>query len=146
MTVSTSGTTPGGAPEQQVRERTRTGTGRILIAVYAVFSLAAAARSFVQIVDRFEVAPIAFVLSAVAAAFYILATFTLARATTVSRRLAMWSCIVEFAGVITVGTISFVVPEWFPEPTVWSHFGQGYLFIPLVLPIAGLWWLRHTAH
>ncbi|AEF40325.1 hypothetical protein [Hoyosella subflava] len=140
MTVSTSG-----SDEDVVRERTRTGTGRILIAVYAVFSLAAAARSFVQIVDRFHVAPIAFILSAVAAAFYILATFALARASSVSRRLATWSCIIEFVGVVTVGTISFVVPEWFPEPTVWSHFGQGYLFIPLVLPIVGLWWLRHTA-
>ncbi|GGC59082.1 hypothetical protein [Hoyosella rhizosphaerae] len=128
-----------------LQERTRTGTGRILIAVYAVFSLAAAARSFVQIVDRFEVAPVAFILSAVAAAFYILATFTLARASTVSRKLATWSCIIEFAGVITVGTISVIVPEWFPEATVWSNFGQGYLFIPLVLPIVGLWWLHHTA-
>ncbi|WP_333473234.1 hypothetical protein [Lolliginicoccus lacisalsi] len=132
--------------EDKLRERTRTGGGRVLIAVYAVFSLAAAARSFVQIVQRFDIAPIAFSLSAVAAVFYIVATITLARASTVSRRLAAWSCIIEFAGVIVVGTISLAVPEWFPEPTVWSHYGSGYLFIPLVLPLIGLWWLRHTAH
>lgn len=131
--------------EEQLRERTRTGGGRVLIALYAVFSLAAAARSFVQIVQRFDVAPIAFSLSAVAAVFYIVATFTLARASTVSRRLAAWSCLIEFAGVLIVGTVSLVVPEWFPEPTVWSHYGSGYLFIPLVLPLIGLWWLRHTA-
>jgi len=29
---------------------------------------------------------------------------------------------------------------------VWSNFGSGYLFIPLVLPIVGLWWLRRTGH
>jgi hypothetical protein len=25
---------------------------------------------------------------------------------------------------------------------VWSLFGRGYLFIPLVLPVFGIWWLR----
>ena len=30
------------------------------------------------------------------------------------------------------------------DATVWSVFGMGYLFIPLVLPILGLFWLsRH---
>ena len=33
------------------------------------------------------------------------------------------------------------MPELFPHDTVWSWFGRGYLFIPLVLPVLGMWWL-----
>ena len=34
--------------------------------------------------------------------------------------------------------------ELFNEATVWSHFGQGYGYIPLILPFLGLFWLlRH---
>jgi len=34
--------------------------------------------------------------------------------------------------------------ELFADQTVWSTYGIGYGFVPLVLPIAGLWWLlRH---
>jgi len=27
---------------------------------------------------------------------------------------------------------------------VWSVYGRGYAFVPLVLPFVGLWWLWHT--
>lgn len=124
--------------------RTRTGLGRVLIAVYAVWALAATARSAVQIIERFDVAPLAFVLSGVAAVFYVVATISLARGDRGSRRLATASCTLELVGVLVVGTVSYVRPELFPEPTVWSHFGQGYVFIPVLLPILGLLWLRHT--
>ncbi len=125
--------------------RTRSGLGRVLIAVYAVFALAATARSVVQVVDRFEVAPLAFTLSGVAALVYVVATVGLARGDRGSRRVAAVSCTVELVGVLVVGTLSWVVPELFPEPTVWSHLGQGYGFVPVVLPVLGLLWLRHTA-
>ena len=49
---------------------------------------------------------------------------------------------VELAGVLTVGTLSLVVPDWFPDATVWSDFGIGYGFVPVALPVAGLLWLR----
>ena len=32
----------------------------------------------------------------------------------------------------------------FPDATVWSQYGLGYGFVPLVLPVVGLWWLRRT--
>ena len=51
-------------------EATRHGPGRILIAVYGVFALAATARAAVQIATKFHEAPIAYVLSAVAAVIY----------------------------------------------------------------------------
>ena len=36
---------------------------------------------------------------------------------------------------------SLLVPEEYPDATVWSEFGAGYGFVPLVLPLVGLWWL-----
>jgi hypothetical protein len=48
----------------------------------------------------------------------------------------------ELAGVLVVGLLSLLVPSLFAHPTVWSYFGMGYLFIPLVMPILGLLWLR----
>ena len=41
-----------------------------------------------------------------------------------------------------MGALSYVATDLFPDKTVWSHFGQGYGFLPLVLPFAGLAWLR----
>ncbi len=124
---------------------TRHGPGRILILVYGVFALAATARAGVQIATQFDQAPIAYILSAVAAVIYIAATFALARATTISRRVATVAIVIELVGVIAIGAFSYAVPEDFPDATVWSHFGQGYGFVPLVLPILGLLWLRRTS-
>ncbi|ONI68202.1 hypothetical protein BWI15_34800 [Kribbella sp. ALI-6-A] len=124
---------------------TRHGPGRILILVYGVFALAATARAAVQIATQFDRAPIAYLLSAVAAVIYCLATFALAKATNLSRRVATVAIVVELVGVVGIGAFSYAVPEDFPDATVWSHFGQGYGFVPLVLPILGLLWLRRTA-
>ena len=55
-------------------------------------------------------------------------------------------CVVELAGVLAVGVISLLVPQHFPDPTVWSEFGIGYGFVPLVLPILGLLYLRRSEH
>jgi cytochrome bd-type quinol oxidase subunit 2 len=124
---------------------TRHGPGRILILVYGVFALAATARAAVQIATQFDRAPIAYLLSAVAAVIYCLATFALAKATNLSRRVATVAIVVELIGVVGIGAFSYAVPEDFPDATVWSHFGQGYGFVPLVLPVLGLLWLRRTA-
>ncbi|MFD7156395.1 hypothetical protein ACFV9C_17430 [Kribbella sp. NPDC059898] len=123
---------------------TKHGPGRILIAVYGVFALAATARAGVQIATKFHEAPIAYLLSAVAAVVYIAATFALAKATAVSRKVATVAIGVELVGVIGIGAFSYAVPGDFPDATVWSHFGQGYGFVPLVLPVLGLLWLRRT--
>ncbi|MFF1815654.1 hypothetical protein ACFVWG_00015 [Kribbella sp. NPDC058245] len=125
-------------------EATRHGPGRILILVYGVFALAATARAGVQIAIQFSDAPIAYLLSAVAAVIYCAATFALAKATVVSRRVATIAIAIELIGVLGVGAFSYAVPEDFPDATVWSHFGQGYGFVPLVLPVLGLLWLRRT--
>jgi hypothetical protein len=123
---------------------TNAGAGRVLVAVYGVFALAATARASVQLLTRFEEAPLAYLLSALAGLIYIVATITLARGTRASRRLALVAILIELGGVLTVGTLSVVDPEAFPRATVWSVYGIGYGFVPLVLPILGLAWLWHT--
>ena len=122
----------------------RRGPGRVLIAVYAVFALSATARATVQILTRYDEARLAYTLSAFAALVYVAATVALARSTALSRRVALAACSVELAGVLAIGAFSYASPERFPDATVWSHFGQGYGFVPLVLPVLGLLWLRHT--
>jgi cytochrome bd-type quinol oxidase subunit 2 len=113
--------------------------------VYGVFALAATSRAGVQIATKFDEAPLAYVLSAVAAVIYCAATFALARATKVSRLVATVAIVVELVGVVGIGAFSYAVPDDFPDATVWSHFGQGYGFVPLVLPVLGLLWLRRTS-
>ena len=121
------------------------GTGRqVLVALYAVFAVAAGARSLVQVTTSFGGAPVAYSLSVVAAAVYVVATVALRRTSAAAHRVALTACGVEAAGVLVVGTLSLLRPEWFPDQTVWSAYGIGYGFVPLVLPFVGLWWLwRH---
>ena len=89
-------------------------------------------------------APLAHVLSAVAAVIYIVATVCLARGNRTSRRIATVAILVELVGVLAVGTLGIAAPDLFPDATVWSDFGQGYDYVPAVLPVAGLWWLNRT--
>jgi hypothetical protein len=124
--------------------RTNSGAGRALVAVYGVFALAATARAGVQIATRYSEAPLAYLLSALAAAVYIVATISLARGTPRSRRIALVAVVIELVGVLTVGTLSVLDPAAFPRATVWSIYGIGYGFVPLVLPVLGLIWLYQT--
>ena len=122
---------------------TRTGPGRVLIAIYALFALSASARAGVQIATKFHNAPVAYLLSAFAAVVYIIATVTLAVGSPRARRIAVISCSIELVGVLAIGTWSLADPATFPDATVWSGYGSGYGFVPLVLPVFGLLWLRH---
>ena len=124
---------------------TNTGFGRVLVGVYGLFALAAGARAGVQIATRFNAAPLAYTLSAAAAVVYLVATVALARSSRISRRVAAFSCGFELLGVLTVGTASLVDPAAFPHATVWSGYGVGYGFVPLVVPVIGLIWLRRTS-
>ena len=120
------------------------GIGRLLIVVYGVLALAATGRSFVQIVRAFDEAPLAYSLSALAAVVYIVATVALMRRSIRWYRIAWITISFEMLGVLAVGTLSLVDPALFEHATVWSIYGSGYLFIPLVLPLLGMWWLaRH---
>ncbi|WP_370523988.1 hypothetical protein [Cellulomonas sp. APG4] len=123
---------------------TGTGAGRVVVAVYAVLATAATFRSVVQIARDLDEAPLAYLLSAFAAVVYVVATVALARGGPTARRVARVAIVTELAGVLVVGALSIARPELFPDATVWSGFGQGYGYVPLVLPLVGLWWLRRT--
>lgn len=124
--------------------RVNQGFGRVLIVIYAIFAIAATARSAVQLSTQFSQAPVAYLLSAIAAVIYIVATIALARGEGVSRTVATVAIAFELAGVLVVGTLSLILPAAFPHASVWSGFGSGYGFIPLILPIVGLWWLYRS--
>ena len=126
-----------GAPAEQGAS----GPGRVLVAVYGTFALAAGARAAVQLATRFDEAPVAYLLSAFAAAVYVVATIGLARGAG-GRRTALAAITVELVGVLVVGTLSLADPAAFPDETVWSAYGRGYYFVPLVLPVLGLLLLR----
>ena len=114
------------------------GFGRVLVFVYGIFAFAATGRSTLQLATEASKAPLPYTLSAFAAVVYVVATFALA---TGRRRLALTTVGIELVGVLTVGVTSLLLPEDYPDATVWSDFGAGYGYIPLVLPLAGLWWL-----
>ena len=109
----------------------------VLIAVYAIFALSATARSLVQVLTKFEVAPVAYSLSLLSAATYIAVTVALVRGGRRSR-LARALVVIELLGVLVVGILTVLDPALFPEPTVWSVFGQGYGYVPLALPVLAL--------
>ncbi|KGM10946.1 hypothetical protein [Cellulomonas bogoriensis] len=121
------------------------GPGRVLVLVYGLLAVAAGARSAVQILRDLHEAPLAYVLSGVAAAVYVLATVALALDGPRWRPVAWVAVVIELVGVLAVGAISLQVPELFPRATVWSGFGQGYGYVPLVLPVLGILWLRRTS-
>ncbi|KQV24856.1 MULTISPECIES: hypothetical protein [unclassified Microcella] len=123
---------------------TASGIGRVLVVVYAVLALAATGRSGYQIATKLAEAPVAYALSAAAAVVYVVATVALVARGATAFRIAVVAIVVELVGVLAVGVASLVDPELFPDDTVWSRFGQGYLFIPLVLPVLGLLWLRRV--
>jgi hypothetical protein len=120
------------------------GPVRLLAVIYGLFALAAGARSAVQLATKFDEAPLAYLLSAVAAGLYLVAAVVLSRPSARSWRIAVLVLVIEFLGVLVVGTASIAASGRFTDATVWSGYGIGYGLVPLVLPVLGLWWLwRH---
>jgi len=116
----------------------------VLLALYALFILASGSRAVVQIATKFSDAPVAYVLSAVAACTYVAGWFAIRRAAhgrPAFARVMLW---VELGGVVVIGTLSLVVRRWFPDDSVWSDYGKGYGWVPAVLPILGLWWVHRS--
>ncbi|MFI8103020.1 hypothetical protein ACIQUQ_23025 [Streptomyces sp. NPDC101118] len=124
------------------RRRLVSGPGLLLVWLYGVMVVGALSRSVYQISTEFDRAPLAYSLSAVAALVYAFITYSLVRGGEKARRAALVCCAAELAGVLVVGAWTLVDPAAFPDATVWSDFGMGYLFIPVVLPVTGMLWLR----
>jgi hypothetical protein len=119
------------------------GAGGVLALGYGFFTLASGSRGAVQLISHFDRAPVAYVLSGVAAVTYGVNTVVVARTDhDHGGRLAAGLFVVELIGVLAVGIASLVRTDWFPDASVWSGFGSGYGFVPLALPLLGLLWLR----
>ncbi|WP_129310163.1 hypothetical protein [Streptomyces sp. L2] len=118
------------------------GPGMLLVWFYGVMVVGAVSRSAYQIGTDFQRAPLAYSLSAVAGVVYVFITYTLIRGGERARRAALVCCAAELAGVLVVGTWTLVEPSAFPDATVWSDYGMGYVFIPVLLPLSAMYWLR----
>ncbi|MPY32453.1 hypothetical protein FNH09_14605 [Streptomyces adustus] len=118
------------------------GPGILLVWLYGVMVVGAVSRSVYQIATEFDRAPLAYSLSAVAGVVYGFITYSLVRGGEKARRAALACCAAELAGVLIVGTWTLVDPSAFPDATVWSKYGMGYVFIPVLLPLSALYWLR----
>ncbi|WP_455355144.1 hypothetical protein [Streptomyces sp. SYSU K217416] len=126
------------------RTRLVTGPGLLLVWVYGVITVGAVSRSVYQILTEFDRAPLAYSLSAAAALVYAFITYSLVRGGETARKAALVCCAAELTGVLAIGTWTLVEPSAFPDATVWSDFGMGYLFIPVILPVTGMLWLRRS--
>lgn len=125
-------------------QQKNSGFGRILVVIYAVFTLSAGARSLYQVIRKFDEAPLSIGLSALSALIYLVATIALAKKGDGAWKVSLIAVGIEMVGVILVGIFSYLQPQHFELASVWSHFGSGYGYIPLVLPMVGLWWLYRT--
>ena len=146
-TTPTASATTGSTPDGPVTPRRRYGVGRVLITVYAILAIGATSRAVFQMVTEYPQAPIPITLSAVSGVVYIVATLALILPGRAWYRVAWITISFELLGVLVVGTLSLVNPTvagsaTISDGTVWSYFGRGYLFIPVVLPILGMLWLR----
>lgn len=128
--------------EKPGRARLISGPGIVLVWLYGVMVVGAVSRSAYQIATEFDRAPLAYALSAVAGVVYGFITYTLVRGGETARKAALVCCVAELVGVLTVGTWTLVEPSAFPDATVWSDFGMGYVFIPVLLPLSAIYWLR----
>lgn len=134
----------GTAAAAPARRSLGTGPGRLLVTLYGIFTVAAASRSLYQLIAQFDRAPLAYSLSAVSAVVYGFITFSLVRGGEGARRAAIACCALELLGVLGIGTWTLLDRSAFPDATVWSDYGMGYLFIPVILPVTGLLWLRRA--
>ncbi len=117
---------------------TGAGFGKVLVFVYGILAFAASGRASFELVAKFSEAPVPYALSALAAVIYLVATLAIA---TDRRRIALAAVTFELVGVVGVGLGSLVWESQFPDASVWSDFGNGYGYVPLVLPVVGLCWL-----
>ncbi|WP_030672740.1 hypothetical protein [Streptomyces cellulosae] len=130
------------AERKRTRSRLISGPGTLLVWLYGVMVVGAVSRSVYQIATEFDRAPLAYSLSAVAGVVYGFITYTLVLGGERARRAALVCCAAELVGVLTVGTWTLVDRSAFPDATVWSDYGMGYLFIPVLLPVSAIYWLR----
>lgn len=110
----------------------------VLIVVYSILGLAAVGRASYQIIEKFSEAPVAYTVSALSAGLYVLIAVALWRRW---ETVALVGSSVELAGVLIVGTLGIVDSDLWPDETVWTGYGSGYGWVPVLLPLVALFFL-----
>src|SRR4051794_41791543 len=121
---------------------TRSGPHKVLLAFYALFTLAAGARALVQLTTQYDEAPVAYWLSLAAAVTYALGWYAIREASAGRTGFASVMLWIELAGVLTVGTPSIAGERWVPPAAGWAGYGIGYGLVPAGVPVARLLWPR----
>jgi hypothetical protein len=121
-----------------------TGGSDALVFFYGLWAVAALSRAAYQYLVRRppDLAPTH--ISFFVGALYVLIILGLRRRSPNAWWLTLSLLVVELLGVLVVGTVD-VLWRPFPYTSVWSAYGAGYLFMPLLLPVAGLAWLLQRA-
>lgn len=110
------------------------------VALYGFWTVAVLSRAIVQYVTRLEVA-LPTHLSLVAGIVYLAITIWAWQGSLQLLRAGLW---IELLGVLVVSIVESYIP--LPYASAWSHYGSGYVWLPLVLPISGIVLsYRHTA-
>jgi hypothetical protein len=125
-------------PAQSERAKVSRGASDVLGFFYALWSFSALGRSSWEYLFKQNVATyVPAHLSTFVGVLYIFIIVGLRRRSPSWWWITLALLVVELAGVLIVGTID-VVWQPFPYATVWSKYGIGYFFMPLVLPFVGL--------
>lgn len=116
--------------------------GYVLGVSYPVLALSTGVRAVYQLAGFKEGASTtAAVLSLVASICYLAASIGFFK----RERWAWWLSVCalgfEMSMVLVIGTITTINPDIFGDETVWSRYGMGYGFFPLIQPLLGLIWL-----
>jgi hypothetical protein len=122
-----------------IRQTTETAPHALTL-LYGLWAVAALSRAVYQYLFRHPESFVPTHISAFVGVLYLLILLGLRR----RGPRVWWATLallaVELGGVLIVGMVDLV---WrpFPYATVWSGLGAGYLYIPLFLPVVGIWWM-----
>lgn len=119
-----------------------TAVGYILGITYPLLALSTGVRGAYQLLFRDDLPWLAPALTTFSALLYLVAAVGFFKRTRRAWRVSVTALSIEAIGVLTVGTLSIVLPDLIGH-TAWSYFGRDYGFFPLIQPLLGLAWLLY---
>lgn len=121
------------------------GLGRLVLLAYGVVAALIFVREVARLADLGQAAPLSAALSVVATLLYVVTAVAVAHNGRRMRKVA-WVCtLAGLVGALGGGIVTLLAPGLVAARTVWSGFGEGYWYAPLLLPLVAafwLWWSR----